>query len=571
MHARRIAEVTKARFMPPWLPSAGYGEFAHQRRLADEQIELIQRWVEQGVTEGDPSDLPRAPKFNDGWQLGEPDLVMTLPHPYTLRPGHSDVFRNFVIPVPVSVTRYVRAVEFRPGNTKMVHHATIGIDRTRASRRLDHGGREPGYEGMLSEGVESPHGHFIGWTPGKVPTAEAADMSWPLEPGTDLVVQLHMLPARESETIQPSVGFFFTETQPTRVPFMIKLGSTTIDIPAGEKSYTISDTYTLPVDVDALSVYPHAHYLAKEMKGFATLPDRTVKWLIWIKNWDFHWQDQYHYASPVSLPRGTVLTMQYTYDNSSANVRNPHRPPERVMFGPQSSDEMGDLWLQVLPRDPSDVGPLARDSMQRALSAVIASAEMMVRRFPSDAAKRNELGVAYLRAGNLNLAKSQFREALRLDPRNADAHNNLGDALQSSGSVQEAIGYFQQALRIKPNDDRIHFNLANALRVIGREDAAIHEFRQTLSLNPDFAEAENNLGLLLAAQKKFQEAARHFQQAVAINPNYADAHNNLGLALGSMGDVSGAVSHLRRALEIRPGFVDAANNLTVFLRSTDVH
>jgi tetratricopeptide (TPR) repeat protein/mono/diheme cytochrome c family protein len=564
---QRIAEATRTRFMPPWLPEPGYGEFAHERRLQQAQIDLIQRWVEQGAVEGSASDLPSLPKWPEGWQLGEPDLVVRLPEPFTLRPAGEDVFRNFVISVPVDSTKYVRAVEFRPDNTQLVHHATIGIDRTRASRRLDAADPEPGYEGMFSEGLESPDGHFLSWTPGKVPTAEPADMAWPLDRGTDLVVQLHMLPARDAKTIQPSVGLFFTDKPPTRTPFVVKLGSNAIDIPPGGQ-HTLKDVYRLPVDVDALSVYPHAHYLAKTMQAFATLPDGNVKWLLRINDWDFHWQDHYYYAAPVFLPRGTVLTMQYTYDNSSSNQHGPH-PPARVMFGPKSSDEMGDLWLQVLPRDPRDIAALARDYAQRALASDIALAEARVRLSPTNASRHNELGVAYLRVRNVDAAITHFREALRLTGEYADAHNNLGDALQQAGRLEEAIGHFRQAQRLKPNDDRVHFNMGNALRADGQEDAAIRAFRRAININPDFAEAHNNLGVGLASQQKFQEAARHFAAAVSSNPDYADAYNNLGLALGSLGDVAGAIRHRRRALEIRPNYRDAAGNLEFFLKSAN--
>lgn len=566
-HAREIAAATKSRFMPPWLPEPGYGEFAHERRLQNEEVEMIRRWVERGTIEGDHSDLPPAPKWPQGWRLGEPNLVVRFPQPYTLRSGKADVFRNFVIPVPLPSTRYVRAIEFQPGNPKILHHATIGIDRTRSSRRRDEQDREPGYEGMLSETVQSPDGHFVGWTPGKTPTVQPEDMSWPLEPGTDLVIQLHMLPADEAESIQPSIGFFFTERPPTRTSVVIKLGSKTINIPAGQKDYTIKDTYTLPVDVEALSVYPHAHYLAKDMKGVSTLPDGTVKWLIWIKGWDFHRQDQYEYAAPLSLPRGTVLTMQYTYDNSAENERNPNDPPRRVTFGPQSSDEMGDLWLQVVPRNSLDAAILARDYVQRELSADIASGEMMIQLAPDDALMRNFLGVRYLQAGRLDDAINRFREALRLNPKLAEAHNNLGNALQFAGRTGEAVEYFRRALLIVPRDDRVHFNLGNALKAIGREDEAIREFQQTIAINPDFADAYNNLGVALASQHKLEEAVRQFERALRIKPDYADAHNNLGLALASTGNVVEAIRHVRRALEIRPDYADADKNLQLLLRS----
>ena len=567
-HARDVARVTADREMPPWLPESGFGEFKNERRLRSDQVEVIQRWIKNGAVEGDSSDLPPTPPFPDRWQLGQPDLVVSLPQPYTLAPSDTDVFRNFVMPIAVASTRYVRAVEFRPGNPRIVHHAVIGIDRTRASRRLDEEDPEPGYEGMFSETSQSPDGHFVSWTPGKVPYMEAADMAWPLERGTDAVLQMHMLPTSAPVSVNPQIGFFFTDTPPSRVPFMLKLGVTTIDLRPGDQHYPIVDRYVLPVDVDALSVYPHAHYLATEMKASATLPDGSMKWLLWIKQWDFSWQDVYQYRAPVFLPRGTTITMQYSYNNSESNPHNVNHPPKRVVYGPHSSDEMGDLWLQVLPRNPADVNVLATDYARRQLEAGISGAEHMVETAPRNAGHRNFLGAQYLRAGRADEAIAQLRSALALNPRYAEAYNNLGIALQSRGQLGEAIRAFEKALQAKPDDDRVHLNLANALNATGRIDEAIQQFGDTLKLNPDSADAHNNLGILLGSRRLLDEAIGHFEQAVAINPNYADAHNNLAIALGARGQYDEGIRHARRALEIRPDYPDARSNLEVLLKST---
>lgn len=565
-HAEEIAVATSRRLMPPWLPEPGYGEFAHERRLRGGQIEMIGRWVAQGAARGDASDMPPAPTWSEGWQLGEPDLVVRLPQPYTLRPRTQDVFRNFVVPAPVSSTKYVRALEFRPGNPQILHHASIGIDRTGASRRLDDEDPEPGYEGMLSDGLQSPDGHFVGWTPGKAPTVQPPGMSWPLERRADLVLQLHMLPSVNPELVQPTVGLFFADRPPTKTPFMIKLGSKAINIPPGGKDYAIADTYTLSVDVEALSVYPHAHYLAKEMKAFATLPDGSTKWLLWIKNWDFHHQDQYQYAVPVMLPRGTVLAMRYTYDNSVVRRGAPGQQPRRVIYGPQSSDEMGDLWLQVLPRDTDARVVLERDAFLREGRANLASAEMLVELDPRDARRLNLLGTRYLAVGRTGEAIDRFREALRLDPRYAEAQNNLGTALQTMGRTRDAVDHFRLALGLRPNDDRVHLNLGNALREVGRDAEAMGEFRRTIALNPDSRDAHNNLGVALAAQQKFSESVRQFERALELDPEYPDAHNNLALALSATGKRAEAIGHLRRALEIRPDYADARANLELLMR-----
>ena len=203
-------------------------------------------------------------------------------------------------------------------------------------------------------------------------------MAWRLDPGTDVVFQLHMLPTGKPEPIQSSLGLFFAKEPPTKTPYMLRLGSKVIDIQAGDAAYKIRDTYRLPVDARLLSVYPHAHYLAREMKGTARLPDGRLRWLVHIRDWDFNWQDEYRYSSPISLPAGTTLEMEYTYDNSADNLRNPHNPPQRVVYGPQSSDEMGDLWLQVLASDGKGLDQLVRDHAHRELLADVEGYEKLV-------------------------------------------------------------------------------------------------------------------------------------------------------------------------------------------------
>ena len=140
----------------------------------------------------------------------------------------------------------------------------------------------------------------------------------------------------------------------------IPLGSRNIDIPPGAKAYKVTDHFTLPVAVEAIGIIPHAHYVCKEMKGIARLPDGSRQWLIWIRDWDFNWQEHYRYQRPLQLPEGTRLEMEFTYDNSSGNPRNPHQPPRRIQYGPDSSDEMAGLHVQVFAARESDAAELAQ-------------------------------------------------------------------------------------------------------------------------------------------------------------------------------------------------------------------
>jgi tetratricopeptide (TPR) repeat protein len=560
-HGHEIAEAVTSRVMPPWLPEHDSSSFVGERRLTDAQIKLIQEWVDQGAPEGSLADRPPMPVWPKGWQLGQPDLIVTIPQPYELRPGSSDVFRNFVVPVPLTSNRYVRGIEFQTDNPKILHHASVGVDRTRFSRRLDRGDTEAGFAAMPDDQVQN----VFGWSPGKAPFLEPADRAWSLDKGSDLVVQLHMLPSATPELIQLTIGLFFSDSRPTHTPVVIKLESKSIDIRAGEARYLIEDRYVLPADVDVVSVYPHAHYLAKDMKGTAMLPDGSVKSLISISAWDFRWQDQYRYAEPVFLPKGTTLSMRFTYDNSGANPHNPHKPPARVKWGPKSSDEMGALWLEVIPRSGADVAVLTRDYVQRSLRADIAGAETQVAVSPSDALAHNYLGTKYLQAGRVDEAIAQFEQSIRLKPMDAEAHSNLATALQSRGRLNEAVQHAREAVRLKPADDRVHFNWGNVLTATGRSDEAIAEFLQAVRLNPENGDAHFNLALLLGPRNRIDESIVHLRRAVEIDPQNAEAHRNLSVAFGFQGKIEDGIAEAREALRIDPESVEARKQMELLL------
>ncbi len=352
--AKQIAQVTEDRYMPPWLPEPGFVELQGERRLSDGEIDTLRRWAEAGAPEGAPEDLPRVPEWPSGWALGEPDLIVESP-PFKLVAEGADVFRNFVLPLEVPAVRYVRAVEFRPEDPRVVHHAVMQVDRTGSTRRLDAADPGPGYGGMFLGASERPDGHFLGWTPGHFPREAPEGLAWRLEPGMDLVLQLHMPPSGKPEIVRSQVGLYFTGEPPKREMFGLLLGTEEIDIPAGESDYVVEDRFTLPAQVSAFGVYPHAHYLGKSLHAWAEMPGGERRWLIRIDDWDFDWQDEYRYQAPIRLPAGTPVVMRYTYDNSAANPQNPHHPPRRVTYGPESADEMAFLLLQTLPDRPEDL------------------------------------------------------------------------------------------------------------------------------------------------------------------------------------------------------------------------
>jgi hypothetical protein len=492
--APQIGKVVRNRYMPPWLPAKGHGEFADDRSLSDAQVELILRWQEAGAVEGTASDLPPLPKWKEGWRLGAPDLIVKLPQPYTLAAEGKDVYRNFVFPIPTQERKFVKGVEFMPDNWKVVHHAFINIDPTGFSRRRAEQENPPGFDGMsLTETARMPGGQLLGWQPGKVPYFSPKGLAWPLDTNTDFVLQLHMHPSGKLETLQPSIGLYFTDEPPTNTAYRINLNPLIIDIPPGKKDYAIEDSYTLPIAVDLIGISPHAHYLGKKLEGFATSPDGRRQDLILIPDWDFNWQGDYRYAKPIFLPRGTTLTMHFNFDNSEDNTRNPNHPPRRVRYGLQTTDEMGELWFQVLPRTASDRNVLAQDFY-----------------------------------GHLGQRTIDYNEyVLRENPNDAEAHTRAGRARMYFGQIPEATAHFQAAVKANPKYDRGWYELGFVNLRLNKLSEAQQAFEKVVELNPRDYEAEGSLGSIYLQRGDFERAAAHFRAALRINPDDEVARRNL--------------------------------------------
>jgi hypothetical protein len=482
--------------MPPWLP-APVVAFENERRLSDVEISLIEKWIASGAAEGNASDLPPKPEFEQGWTLGKPDLILEMPEPYMLSPEGKDSYRNFVLPIPISEKRYVAAYEFRPGGAKAIHHAFLTIDRSGDARRKDAEDSAPGFPGLhASVRFEPSHGFFMSWQPGRVPSRYRDGMAWPLLPGSDLVLQVHLQHTGKPEAIQPSVGLYFTSDPSPKNPIKIGIRSMDIDIPAGASNYQTTASFKLPADVDVIGVLPHAHYRAKKMEGFALLPNGWKQWLLLIDNWDFNWQGDYSYKNPLFLPKGTIVELRYTYDNSSSNPQNPVLPPQRVKYGVQSSDEMAELWLQMLPRTAADAKALTSEyNLQIARESIILN-EMLLRQDPQDAASFVELGKA--------------RMAL--------------------GDVTNAIPCFEKAVSIKPSPEA-HYHLGLALEMVHAEYPARQQYEAALALDPSRYMARNNLGLLFLRHSEFAIAERHFREVLKEHPDNSMARNNLELTL----------------------------------------
>jgi len=438
-----IARVTSLRRMPPWLPGDGHGTFEGERILTDREVQLFTAWWENGALHGTPSLDGLVSGIEPEWDPGDPDLTLTLPS-YDLPAEGRDVYRNLVVEIPVEEARWVEYVELRPGSRAAVHHARMMVDETRSSRELDLQDPAPGFDGMdLLSNAGNPDGHFIGWTPGKTRLPPLDGMAWRLEPGTDLVVQLHMQTSGKPQEVTAEVDFYFTDQPPTRYPAVLVISTLQIDIPAGIPDYSVSNSFTLPVDVDVLSVYPHAHYLGKDLRATAVLPSGEELSLIHIPDWDFNWQDDYRFRDPVHLPAGTTILKQFSFDNSLSNRNNPNDPPKRVIYGSNSDDEMADLILQVLPRSEAD-----RDELIQA-QAWQHEAEDMAYMAELEFSRGEE---AYA-SGQLDTATYHFQQALQYRSDHIGSLVRLSEIFVQGGDGQSALIIARQGVLMSNRQD----------------------------------------------------------------------------------------------------------------------
>ena len=264
-----------------------------------------------------------------------------------------------------------------------------------------------------------------------------------------MLLELHLMPSGQREVVQSRIGFHFTDERPTKIPFTIRLGKQDLDIPAGATDYVSRDRYVLPVDVEVYGVHPHAHYLAREVKALATLPGGTSRWLLYIEDWDASWQDYYFYAEPFLLPRGTELSMEFRFDNSAGNRRNPHFPPRRVTWGPRSSNTMGDLSIQVLARSASDREVLAADRRPLEMAEDIVGFEMVLEAEPDKVTVHDDVARLYLLFGNVEEALAHFRESARLEPESPAAQYKRGDDVAAAWRTRCSRRLFRAGARAR--------------------------------------------------------------------------------------------------------------------------
>ena len=352
-HATDLVAVTASRTMPPWPASVTEGgPFRDARRLSTDEIATLASWVAAQCPAGDPKDGPAARTWTSDWSLGAPDLVLTIPEPYAVNGDGRDEHRVFVIPSGLKEGKWIAAIDFKPGNAKIVHHILAAIDVTGQARRLDAKDAAPGYTVFGGFGV-LPAGGLSGWAPGKRPRALPDGVGRYLPPNADVLMQVHYHKSGKAETDATRIALYFAKQPVDKevvggmvLPPRADGFRPTLKIPAGDSHYEVKGSYVLNADSHVDAVTPHMHWLGKDFLLTATRPDGTKEPLIRIDDWNFNWQGAYDFVKSVPLPKGTRVDMIAHFDNSAKNPSNPNSPPKDVSWGEQTNDEMCIGFLQ---------------------------------------------------------------------------------------------------------------------------------------------------------------------------------------------------------------------------------
>lgn len=387
--AADIHRVVEAGVMPPWKPVDAQDRFTVFRGLTGEQRRSLLEWVEGGAPEGDPADLPEPTPARSKWILGEPDLLLTMPEPYT-PPRGRDMYRCFVLPTVLGEDRFVSAVDVAPGERSIVHHVILYLDTTGQSEKLDAADPGPGYTCYGGPGIDAGVGGggtfsisdllsvgnmLGGYTPGHRAEHLRDGVGLFLERRARVVMQVHYYSTRNTVEDQTSVGIYFSRKPVQRrllwapvVPLDSR-GRLSMTIPAGAENHTVAAQFTLPplslFDVSAVAVYPHMHLLGRKIAVEVKRPrESEAESMIRIDDWDFNWQGPYEYKEPVKIPGGSTVKLSCTYDNSANNPKNPSAEPKTISWGEGTEDEMCLAFLGIT-FDREDLLPLTSQAPRR--------------------------------------------------------------------------------------------------------------------------------------------------------------------------------------------------------------
>jgi hypothetical protein len=359
-YAGMIDYVTQIKYMPPWKPDPAYRTLLDERRLSATEIQLIKDWVTQGAPEGNPALTPAPPVFPAGSQLGTPDAVITMTQKFAHAGNNTDNYRIFVLPTSFATAKNISAIEFRPQNTKIAHHAIFALDTTGQARLMDAQTPQYGYDGFGGFGFNNVQSvNWNAWVPGNTPRYTPTGIGRRLPKNADILVQMHYGPTPIAQTDSSVVNLFFSnapvtryvQTTPILSPLTLQNGPFRIQ-PNTIKAFKAQ--YTVPSDISLLSLAPHCHLLGKSWKVYAIKPQGDTIPLVKIDDWDFQWQGNYVFPTMLKIPAGSKIIAEGTYDNTTNNPLNPNNPPQLVQWGESTTDEMFLVYFSYVPYQLGD-------------------------------------------------------------------------------------------------------------------------------------------------------------------------------------------------------------------------
>ncbi len=328
--AETIKEVVAERRMPPWFADPKIGKFSNDRSLSKAEIETITSWVDAGCPKGEDRDLPKPLEFADGWFIGKPDLIVSMPQEYQVPATGTIPYQYFVIPTNWDEDRWVQSVELKPGNPAVVHHIVMFV------RPADFRPGERGREGNVRE--EDPLGFFAAVAPGYIPPGFPKGFGKKIPKGSNIILQMHYTTNGTAQSDRSSVGLIFAR-DPVHTEVRTRgVFNTSFAIPPGDGNHEVKSAFRFPQDSVVLSFMPHMHLRGKDFEYEFQHPDGRSEKLLSVK-WNFNWQVHYELAEPLIAPKGSRINCTAHFDNSTANKANPD-PTQRITWGDQTWDEM---------------------------------------------------------------------------------------------------------------------------------------------------------------------------------------------------------------------------------------
>jgi hypothetical protein len=367
---RQIVEVTASGFMPPWLPDEDGPRIRGERRMTAEETQTLAVWVANGAPVGVGPE-PTPPEVQP-WPLGTPDETLEVSGSVIIPAEGDGTLHTLVLPIDFGEPRHLIASQFLPSTPRALHGVGWLFDTSGHGLRADPGFPGSGYRDMGGAGMNTI-GSLGGWVPGRSAIPLLEDYSFLVEGKGAILVQLHLNGTGKPERESSKLGLYYSEEPRKKNVIDFIMGSLLMDIDPNESNYVLTDEVTLPVDTELLGLYPKARYVCTHLHVSAIGPKGNTTLLLRISDYNYDWVEPYWYAQPQDLLAGTRIKLEYVYDNSSNNLRNPHHPPRRISLGRDAEDEMAFLMLYLATEDPSDLATLEelhRDGFQRRIRAL---------------------------------------------------------------------------------------------------------------------------------------------------------------------------------------------------------